>query len=226
MGMFDIKPPEFEGVKTYEELIEIYYSEFNCYQKYTSYHELKSGKTVRQHKFDMLFRFMIDDFKDINIDIKLKRMKESFVDRFKKENPRWANENFDEGYGYVEGKVELPYLETCDFREHVLVDGYVTREGVFYACEFERHVSLCDDLKKHGLIDSGYDEYDDTYKIADELGWIKLSNYRIYFRGRIIEMMSKEQKNFLTDFCVHYNLDKVEFNGTKNTLLSEILEQY
>lgn len=173
----------------------------------------------------MLFSFMIDDFKNINIDIKLNKMKELIIERFKNENPRWANENYDEGYGYIEGKVELPYLETGDFKVHELVDGYITREGVFYACGFERHVSLCEDLKRHGLLNSEYDEYN-TYKLADELGWIKLSNYRVYFRGRIIERMSKEQKDFLADFCVHYGLNEIEFNGTKNASLADIFEDY
>ncbi|TYO95936.1 hypothetical protein [Desulfallas thermosapovorans] len=92
------------------------------------------------------------------------------------------------------------------------VDGWLSREGVFYRCNYVDHSIYADKLcKKYGyqLLNSFPLSMNGEYTL-EKKGWAKISNGKVHYANE--KPLSKKQLDFLFDYFICNGYSVNEYN--------------
>lgn len=78
--------------------------------------------------------------------------------------------------------------------------GWISPDGKFFTCNYGGHRSLSKHLSAHY-----YDTIEDTEKILEDAGWLKIYKTGVLawdYERELESVLTKKQKNILTDFII------------------------
>jgi hypothetical protein len=110
--------------------------------------------------------------------------------------------------------VEEQAPEPSSMAHSVVQHGYLSPEGLFYACSFQAHTWLAPLLKKKyypGPL--GADEPWDEQRLLDSKGWAKLSSGRLYHFSPASMRLTPQQLEVVLSWRELQDSETIDFNG-------------